>query len=113
MPDDPQDDDLVQDLGEPTSYLVVGRGVPVFTSDGARLGRLVEVLKEDRADMFDGIVVDTTAGPGGHKFVDAPEVGEIFDRGIVLTIDAEQAKGLSKPKVNTLPRGLRGRLGGR
>ena len=41
--------------------------------------------------MFDGIVVDTTAGPGGHKFVDAPEVEEIYDRGIVLTIDARAA----------------------
>ena len=50
--------------------------------------------------MFDGIVFDTTAGPGGHKFVDAPEVGEIFERGVVLKIDAAEAAKLGKPGEN-------------
>ena len=51
-------------------------------------------------DMFDGIVFDTTAGPGGHRFVDAPEVGEIFERGVVLKIDAAAAAKLPAPEAN-------------
>jgi hypothetical protein len=90
----------MDDLGEPISYLVVDKGVPVYSSDGQRLGRVVKVLSEARVDMFDGIVFDTTAGPGGHRFVDAPEVGEIFERGVVLKIDAGAAAALPKPGQN-------------
>jgi hypothetical protein len=87
----------VEDLGEPTSYLVVPKGVPVFSSDGQDLGRVVRVLSAPNLDMFDGIVFDTTAGPGGHRFVDAPEVGELYERGVVLKIDAAAAASLPKP----------------
>ncbi len=88
----------MQELGEQTSYLALGSGVPVFSKDGEKLGRVVRVLSEPRADMFDGIVFDTTAGPGGHKFVDAPEVDRIHEHGVVLTIDAAEAERLPKPK---------------
>jgi hypothetical protein len=90
----------VDDLGAPSSYLAVRKGVPVFSSDGNELGRLVEVLKDAKADMFDGVIFDTTRGPGGHRFVDAPEVGEIFEGGIVLKIDATEAAALRPPGEN-------------
>ncbi len=90
----------MDDLGPPSSYLAVRKGVPVFSSDGEELGRLVQVLKDGKADMFDGIIFDTTRGPGGHKFVDAPEVGEIFEQGVVLKIDASVAAKLGAPGEN-------------
>jgi hypothetical protein len=91
---------VVENLGEPSSYLAVKKGVPVFASDGEELGRVVRVLSAPNLDMFDGIVIDTTAGPGGHRFVDAPEVGEIYEGGVVLKIDAEQASSLPAPGAN-------------
>ena len=90
----------MENLGEPSSYLTVSKGVPVFSSDGENLGRVVRVLSAPNIDIFDGIVFDTTAGPGGHRFVDAPEVGEIFENGIVLKIDAAAAAQLPKPDAN-------------
>lgn len=90
----------MENLGEPTSYLAVAKGVPVFSSDGENLGRVVRVLSAPKLDMFDGIVFDTTAGPGGHRFVDAPEVGAIYERGVVLKIDASQAAKLPAPGAN-------------
>lgn len=90
----------MENLGEPGSYLTVNKGVPVFSSDGENLGRVVKVLSAPNFDMFDGVVIDTTAGPGGHRFVDAPEVGEIFENGIVLKIDAAAAAQLPKPNAN-------------
>jgi hypothetical protein len=90
----------MEDLGEPTSYLAVAKGVPVYSSDGERLGQVVRVLSVPNLDMFDGIVFDTTAGPGGHRFVDAPEVGEIYERGVVLKIDASAAAELRAPDAN-------------
>ncbi len=90
----------MENLGEPTSYLAVAKGVPVYSSDGENLGRVVRVLSAPKLDMFDGIVFDTTAGPGGHRFVDAPEVGDIYERGVVLKIDAAEAASLKAPDAN-------------
>jgi hypothetical protein len=90
----------MDDLGEPISYLTLGPNVPVYSSDGKRVGRVVRVLSEPAADMFDGVVFDTTAGPGGHKFVDAPEVAEIYERGVVLEIEAADVEKLPKPGAN-------------
>ena len=88
----------MEDLGPPISYLTLRRGVPVFSSDGEGLGRVVRVLSAPEANMFDGIVIDTKAGPGGQRFVDAPEVGDIYEGGVVLKIDAAEAALLPKPK---------------
>jgi len=90
----------MENLGEPSSYLAVNKGVPVYSSDGENLGRVVRVLSAPKLDMFDGVIFDTTAGPGGHRFVDAPEVGEIYERGIVLKIDASEAASLPAPSAN-------------
>jgi hypothetical protein len=90
----------MDDLGAPSSYLAVKRGVPVYSSDGEKLGRVVRCLSAPNLDMFDGIVFDTTAGPGGHRFVDAPEVGQIYEGGVVLKIDAAEAAKLPAPGAN-------------
>jgi hypothetical protein len=90
----------VEDLGPPCSYLTVPRGAAVFSSDGERLGWVVRVLAAREADLFDGIVFDTSRGPGGHKFVDAPEVRECYEKGVILTIDAAAAAELPKPTAN-------------
>ena len=88
----------MEDLGHPVAYLVAKKGIPVFSSDGEKLGRVIKVQAAPEANMFDGIVFDTTRGPGGHRFVDAPEVDGIFERGVVLKIDAAEAADLPKPR---------------
>jgi hypothetical protein len=90
----------MDDLGAPSSYLAVSPGVPVFSSDGQKLGKVVRVLSAPNLDMFDGVVFDTTPGPGGHRFVDAPEVGQIYEGGVVLKIDAAAAAELTAPDAN-------------
>jgi hypothetical protein len=91
----------MDDLGSKVSYLVAKRGIPVYSSDEVRLGTVVEVLDAPEADLFDGIIFDTTPRkPGGHKFVDAPEVEGIYERGVLLSIDAAAAAKLAKPGKN-------------
>lgn len=86
----------MEDLGHPVSYLVAKRGIAVFSSDGQRLGRVVKVSAAPEANMFDGILFDESWGQGGRRFVDAPEVEAIYERGVVLKIDADEAKKLPK-----------------
>jgi len=91
----------MDDLGPKVSYLVAKRGIPVYSSDEVQLGTVVEVLDAPEADLFDGIIFDTTPKrPGGHKFVDAPEIEGIYENGVVLTIDAAAAAKLAKPGKN-------------
>jgi hypothetical protein len=90
----------VKDLGAPISFLTLPKGVPVYSSDGEELGKVEHVLSAPNIDIFDGIVLDTSVLPGGHRFVDAPEVAEIYERGVVLTIDAAAARKLPEPGAN-------------
>jgi hypothetical protein len=90
----------MDDLGAPTSYLSLEKGARVYSSDGEELGRVEYVLADRDDDIFDGIVLDTSVLPGGHRFADAPEVDQIFERGVVLKIDAAAAASLPEPSAN-------------
>lgn len=90
----------MDDLGQPGSYMTLKKGVRVYASDGEELGKVEHVLADPEIDVFDGIVIDTSILPGGHRFVDAPEVAEIYERGVVLGIDAGAAERLPQPSAN-------------
>ncbi len=79
------------DDGHAIGYKVLKRGTPVRSSDGVQVGTVRRVQDNAREHIFDGIVIDT---PEGTRFVDAPEVARIFERAVVLTITAEQARAL-------------------
>ena len=51
----------MDDLGFKVSYLAAKKGIPVYSSDEVELGTVVEVLDAPEADLFDGIIFDTTA----------------------------------------------------
>ena len=90
----------MDDLGQPSSYLTLEPGVSVYSRDGKKLGKVEHVLADKQADIFDGIVLDTSVLPGGHRFADAPQVGEIHERGVVLDLDAAEAERLPEPGAN-------------
>jgi uncharacterized protein YrrD len=90
----------VPDLGEPGSYLSLGKGAECFSCDGEKVGKVEHVLAVPEDDIFDGIVLDTSVLPGGHRFVDADQVEEIFDRGVLLKIDRNVAESLPEPAPN-------------
>src|SRR3954454_5349113 len=89
----------MEELGAPIAYLAVEHGTPIYSSDGQQLGTLEHVLADVDADVFDGIIIDTSLGPGGWRFVDAPEVEEIHERGVRLKIDAAKAEQLPAPEA--------------
>jgi hypothetical protein len=90
----------MEDLGAPASYLVLEKGTPVYSSDGEGLGEIEHVLADPEADIFDGIVIDRSVLPGGHRFVDAPRIDSIHERGVVLALDAAAAESLPEPSAN-------------
>lgn len=88
------------DLGDPASYLVLPGGTPVLSSDGHEVGRVEHVLADEGSDVFDGVIVDMRAGPGGHRFADADQIEAIYERGVVLRLGAEAARRLPEPSEN-------------
>ena len=87
-------------LGDPASYLVLAEGAPVYASGDEELGKVRHVLAAPELDVFDGIVVDLSAPPGGLRFVDASQVDEVYERGVVLLLDARAAQALPEPSAN-------------
>jgi hypothetical protein len=88
------------DLGAPISYLVLEEGTDVLCSEGRRVGKVEHVLAADEEDIFDGLVIDTEAGPGGWRFADAPQVAAIYERGVVLAVPAGEIATLPEPRAN-------------
>jgi hypothetical protein len=85
------------DLGAPTSYLVLDKGLPVYDPDGNEVGKVEHVLAAPEEDIFDGIVIDAAPGPGGWRFADADQVAELHERGVLLRVGAQ---GLHEPTEN-------------
>jgi hypothetical protein len=88
------------DLGAQISYMALEAGTNVICSDGEVVGTVAHVLAVEEKDIFDGIVIDRSTGEGGMHFVDAPEVAEIRERGVVLTISSDEVDALPKPEAN-------------
>ena len=88
------------DLGEPTSYLALRTGTPVFSCDGKQIGKVHHVLAATDEDVFDGIIIGEHVLGTEHRFADADDVEEIFEHGVVLRLDGVSCTGLPKPSPN-------------
>jgi hypothetical protein len=84
----------LDDDGHAISYKALARGTVVLSADGVKLGTVRRVEEEARANIFDGIVLDT---PSGQRFLDAPEVARIAERAVTLTITVEEVAQLPEP----------------
>jgi len=82
------------EYGPPGSYLTLQRGVDVVSSDGVVVGKVQQVLADGSTNVFDGVVIDATAG---RRFVDAPEVEEVYERALVLRISSDEVAQLPEP----------------
>jgi uncharacterized protein YrrD len=88
------------DLGEPSSYFALSAGTPVFSCDGAQIGKVHHVLADEHEDVFDGIIIGEHVLGTDHRFADADDVEEIFERGVVLRLDGVACSDLPKPTRN-------------
>ena len=77
-------------------YTAVPPGTVVYAHDGTPVGTVDQVVDNYREHILDGIVVETEAA--GLRFVDAPEVGRTAERGVTLTIAADQVESLPPPE---------------
>ena len=55
-----------------------------------------EVLADEGSDVFDGLVVRMGALRRDRRFVEADQVEEIYERGVVVKLDAAAARDLPR-----------------
>ncbi len=104
------------DDGEAVHYLAVPQGAAVYAADGTEVGTVKEMLDNPRENIFDGVVF--RGGDGRLRFADAPEVSRTAERGVTLTLSAEEAAALESPAhgggfVRSAPSGGAGGVFGR
>ena len=79
------------DEGLPIAYEVLQPGVPVYSSDGACVGTVQEVIAAAELDIFHGIELQTDSRP---RFVAAEHVQSLHERRVDLRIDATAVAAL-------------------
>ncbi len=100
------------DDGAAIHYTAVPKGAPVYASDGTEVGKVEQVVDNYREHILDGVVIETTSGE--LRFADAPEVSRTAERGVTLTIPADDVDSLPPPEsgAGTFSANVRtGRLG--
>jgi hypothetical protein len=90
----------VSSYGDPTSFMQAANGIDVISSDGDRVGALEHVLADEQTAIFDGIVIDVRSGPGGHRFVDAPDVDGFYAQAVTLKVPTSAIDSLPEPSAN-------------
>jgi len=98
----------VIDDGQAIHYAAVERGTPVYSSDEVEVGAVEAMLDNYREHIFDGVVFRDSDGV--DRFADAPEVSRTAERGVTLTLTAEEAMQLPPPESGGP--GLRPRVSG-
>jgi hypothetical protein len=83
--------------GDPISYILLQEGTAVETADGRHLGTVKRVLADVDADIFDGLIVEID---GGERFVDAPNVADLYERLVILGLGSDQVRHLPQPAEN-------------
>jgi hypothetical protein len=101
------------DAPDPIAYTALQPGTPVHTSDGYPFATVQAVLVDEKVSVFDGIVVQMAEDT---RFVDADQIGSIYNTYVLTTLSAEQAANLPPPDGSTLvdikpPRSMAERMG--
>jgi uncharacterized protein YrrD len=83
-----------EDLGAPVSYLVLGGGTPVYDRSGAAVGTVEHVLRDERSDVFHGLILKTRQD---HRYAPADLVDGLYEHGVIV---AKPAAELPAPSAD-------------
>jgi uncharacterized protein YrrD len=81
--------------GDPVSWMVVEEGWEIAGRDGKSLGKVKEVLGDENADIFDGLVLS----PGllrGNRYLPSERVTAIYEGRIDVDLDESEVEALDE-----------------
>ncbi len=77
--------EATQAMTDPVSWLQIGQGWNVMTSDGAMVGTVAQVEGDKQSDIFDGLAVESRQ-PRQIRYVPGEQVGAIYPGEVTLKI---------------------------
>ncbi len=77
--------EATQAMTDPVSWLQIGQGWNVMTSDGAMVGTVAQVEGDKQSDIFDGLAVESRQ-PSQIRYVPGEQVGAIYPGEVTLKI---------------------------
>jgi hypothetical protein len=80
-------------MADPVSWLQIAQGWSVVTTDGVVVGNVAQVEGDKKADIFDGLAVESTQ-PAQIRYVPGEQVGPIYPGEVTLTISSAEAESL-------------------
>ena len=96
-------------MTDPVSWLQIGQGWNVITSDGVIVGTVAQVEGDKQSDIFDGLAVGSKQ-PTQIRYVPGEQVAAIYPGEVTLKMASAEI-GALEPFKRRLPRrsGCRGR----
>jgi uncharacterized protein YrrD len=85
------------DLGPPIAFIALREGTPVYDARRERVGVVDEVVADEQAGIFEGVVVHTLPLPGRHLVADAEQIAGLHERGVLLSVDRSALRGSKRP----------------
>lgn len=70
--------------GDPVSWLLIEPGWTVYDANGEKVGKVKEVLADEQADIFHGVLVECGL-LGGDVEIVADRIAQIHDGDLQLT----------------------------
>ncbi len=86
----------MQDLGAPVAYTGIADGTPVLDRNGERIGVAEHVMADLELDIFHGLIIHTTPLPGRHMYADADQIADLYERGVVLSVERDELHELTQ-----------------
>lgn len=75
------------ELGPPIAFIALREGTPVYDARRKRIGVVEEVVADEQAVIFEGVVVHTLPLPGRHLVADVDQIAGLHERGVLLSVD--------------------------
>jgi uncharacterized protein YrrD len=75
------------DVGPPIAFIALREGTPVYDVRRKRIGVVDEVVADEQAAIFEGLVVHTLPLPGRHLVADVDQIAGLHERGVLLSVE--------------------------
>jgi hypothetical protein len=91
--------EFVDDLGQPIAYLVLPTDAPAYDSTGRLVGHVAQVLADEAADIFHGLIIRMPGIPDQHRFADPSQIAGLYERGVRLAVNENELHDPSEDPI--------------
>lgn len=100
---------MAEQLDDEISWREIKLHAPVISSDGQKVGEVVEVAALDQEDIFHGVVFKSSRLSLRDHVAPAADIARITDSAVYLSVDAETAERYPEfEKLHVARLGLKG-----